>query len=556
MRREKVIRTARWMLVSLLVVATHGCRCSRDSDEVSQDQELLQGEATLDSGAKRELSASDGGSEIRMLRKSSRYPKASPVWSLLREAEASLPTAAVSAWDIWFTWTFRYHLASESAMAVAASVALGRAVASSEIHQAFCSDRLDACTPSAYFASTVAAPGRRLPLKVERIAKIKEGSRRLGVVEACAEQKAAIVGELATALRQRRGLVAVVRSPRTFFDFQTEPSDVHMFVISGVGSAQDLRLLDPADREPIEYVLPIEKLCEAITGPSFGQLALGEPVTDATSWGSNIWTVASPITVARPEPPSPTPTTPSPRPVESTLVELAQWGLPAGYDVLPLQFGKMASEPRTASLRFGVSPDKASSLGSWLEEYEKACKVQSVGKNAYRSICDNPIYNVYRGVGAQERSAVSQLAQVFRKAAVGVADPKRWEIEAIVHFVQAIRYQLPLEDVLGIRTPTRVLAKRSGDCDSKSLLAAWMLAELGHDVAVLSSQSQVHSMLGLRGSPFDGATVSDAQGNRFVVAEMTAVGMDIGDGVSLNTPGKPPTRDWEVIRISRSTGKN
>ena len=106
-------------------------------------------------------------------------------------------------------------------------------------------------------------------------------------------------------------------------------------------------------------------------------------------------------------------------------------------------------------------------------------------------------------------------------------------------FVQAIPYELP-DDPFGLKPPPSVMAERSGDCDSKSLLLHIMLESAGIDSVIIGSKSHAHSMVGIAVTA-PGKTF-EFRGRRYAFAETTAIGSPIGH---INPPLLSPS-DWKV----------
>jgi hypothetical protein len=91
---------------------------------------------------------------------------------------------------------------------------------------------------------------------------------------------------------------------------------------------------------------------------------------------------------------------------------------------------------------------------------------------------------------------------------------------------------------LGVYAPAEFMYHKKGDCDTRSLFAYTILNELGFDVAVMVSQEEGHSVLGVhlknRNCPSYGR---DASGKKYFLWELTARGFQLGYDVKGN--------DWE-----------
>lgn len=94
-------------------------------------------------------------------------------------------------------------------------------------------------------------------------------------------------------------------------------------------------------------------------------------------------------------------------------------------------------------------------------------------------------------------------------------------------------------DPIGVYSPLEYAVGRTGDCDTRSLLAFTILRSIGYDVAVMTSESQSHSVLGVslpNSSLYSNAT--DRNGKRYVLWELTSKDWRLGFPVQ----GK----DWKV----------
>lgn len=95
-------------------------------------------------------------------------------------------------------------------------------------------------------------------------------------------------------------------------------------------------------------------------------------------------------------------------------------------------------------------------------------------------------------------------------------------------------------DPMGVYSPLEYAVGRTGDCDTRSLLAFTILSSMGFDVALMISESQSHSVLGISlpsSSIYSNAT--DRNGKRYVLWELTSKDWRLG----LPVQGK----DWKVV---------
>jgi hypothetical protein len=116
--------------------------------------------------------------------------------------------------------------------------------------------------------------------------------------------------------------------------------------------------------------------------------------------------------------------------------------------------------------------------------------------------------------------------------------------ELIVTFVQGIRYEVPGEQPFGVLPPALVPAQNRGDCDSKALLAAMLLRQVGIDAVVLSSERLGHAAVGV-GLPGPGMALEHA-GRSYRYAEVTSEGWPIG----MVPPKYDKPRLWNVMPVA------
>jgi hypothetical protein len=106
-------------------------------------------------------------------------------------------------------------------------------------------------------------------------------------------------------------------------------------------------------------------------------------------------------------------------------------------------------------------------------------------------------------------------------------------------FVQQIPYKIP-DDPFGLRPPPLVVTKKSGDCDSKSLLFFMMLTQAGIDAVMVSSKAHAHTMVGVA-LPVTGSTFR-YKDRKYAFAETTAQNAPIG----WLPPDVASPNDWRV----------
>jgi hypothetical protein len=109
--------------------------------------------------------------------------------------------------------------------------------------------------------------------------------------------------------------------------------------------------------------------------------------------------------------------------------------------------------------------------------------------------------------------------------------------------VQGIHYAVPDDQPFGVLPPALVPAQNRGDCDSKALLAAMLLRQVGIDAVVLSSERLGHAALGVAlpgpGDHFE------HEGRRYRYAEVTSPGWPIG----MVPPKYDLPRLWTVMPL-------
>lgn len=115
-------------------------------------------------------------------------------------------------------------------------------------------------------------------------------------------------------------------------------------------------------------------------------------------------------------------------------------------------------------------------------------------------------------------------------------------LQIIIDFIQQIPYEIP-DNYYGLYSPSDVLYRNAGDCDSKSILAALILKKLGYDTAIFYSDEYRHAMLGIN-VPSVGE-YKQLNGKSYYFTEMTASGWQIGD----ISPDCVDLKYWHIISI-------
>lgn len=148
---------------------------------------------------------------------------------------------------------------------------------------------------------------------------------------------------------------------------------------------------------------------------------------------------------------------------------------------------------------------------------------------------------VYTYVAEKNRTRIENIARGFLWYREKNRLSDRELLDLVVNFVQQIPYELP-ENEYGLYSPSMILERKGGDCDSKSLFAALLLEELGYDTALFYSRDYRHAMLGVN-APSTGV-YKELDGSTYYFTEMTAPGWQIGD-----IP--PDCSDPELWSVSR-----
>lgn len=150
------------------------------------------------------------------------------------------------------------------------------------------------------------------------------------------------------------------------------------------------------------------------------------------------------------------------------------------------------------------------------------------------------VFNQTAGASAAN---IAPLTELFRQQQTRASLDSRELTELVVTFVQNIKYRLPTEAYFELLPPEIVVADGSGDCDSKALLAAMILKELGVETAMLYSRSLAHAALGVA---LRGTGTAFAHGRiKYRFVEVTYPGWAIGTV----PPEYDKPKHWEVLPL-------
>jgi hypothetical protein len=154
---------------------------------------------------------------------------------------------------------------------------------------------------------------------------------------------------------------------------------------------------------------------------------------------------------------------------------------------------------------------------------------------------DEPWQCVYHQEAVDNREYVAGIAQAFQNYQTQQNLDARTTIELVISWVQHITYKLPDNEPFGLLPATRVAAEGWGDCDSKTMLAALVLDQLGVETVLLHSETFKHAALGVA-VPAQGDSWM-YNGDRYYFVEVTAPGWAIGT----MPPDVATPRAWKVI---------
>ncbi|MCC6528155.1 MAG: hypothetical protein IT373_36245 [Polyangiaceae bacterium] len=158
--------------------------------------------------------------------------------------------------------------------------------------------------------------------------------------------------------------------------------------------------------------------------------------------------------------------------------------------------------------------------------------------------CVGDMRCVYAQAELRDRFAVGALSERFQARARQAKIDALQTATLVVSMIQGIRYEVPKEEPFGLLPPALVASEKRGDCDSKALLAHMVLADLGIDSVLISSEAHKHTMLAIA-LPAQGSSFT-WQGRRYAFTEMTAAGSPIGH---VNPDLLSPS-DWRVVAWS------
>jgi hypothetical protein len=198
-----------------------------------------------------------------------------------------------------------------------------------------------------------------------------------------------------------------------------------------------------------------------------------------------------------------------------------------------------------AGYALGAEEQKAVNDAHWKLAEKVNFKDQGDGHFRWTppSGCGPHMQCIFEELASRSKPDLEPLAARFR-ARVDEAklDPSD-AAQLVTSFVQAIPYQIPEKLPFGLLPPALVAARKTGDCDSKALLLHMLLASLGIDSVLLTSDAHRHSMLAVA-VPVSGDKIVH-QGRSYAWVEVTAKNAPIG-WISKDLL-KP--NDWVVVPV-------
>ena len=149
---------------------------------------------------------------------------------------------------------------------------------------------------------------------------------------------------------------------------------------------------------------------------------------------------------------------------------------------------------------------------------------------------------VYSKSYPQMETIVKGFSDIFKKEKMNNID----RVSFVVTFVQNIKYERP-GGTLDLFAPVETLAKRFGDCDTKSILLYVILERMGIDCALMWSHHYKHAMLGIWVS--GNGSYKLLNGKKYYFVETTFPGWHIGE----LPPDFRNKRYWYIDEIDKTS---
>jgi hypothetical protein len=215
---------------------------------------------------------------------------------------------------------------------------------------------------------------------------------------------------------------------------------------------------------------------------------------------------------------------------------------------------------------------------TWIDFYHKTRTIRFTHhKDAFEKSEQNrekinfPNFNVYQNLYEHDKLLLADFIEQFR---IQIKQRKMdyfQSLNFVCSSIQYIPYTLILDDEkcpcqtdfgyfdgdcgelnsrgccdnvspLAVYAPVEFVMKKTGDCDTRSLLAFTILKELGFDVAIMVSESERHSVLGIATPPHRSGSIDfgiNKFGKKYYLWELTSPDWRFGYGVKGN--------DWETV---------
>ncbi|HZO15496.1 MAG TPA: hypothetical protein VFB62_19625, partial [Polyangiaceae bacterium] len=238
-----------------------------------------------------------------------------------------------------------------------------------------------------------------------------------------------------------------------------------------------------------------------------------------------------------------------PPPPEKGEVHLGDAAFPAGNPAAPVQHPWWVKrlEPTRYRLGYKVPEPTASQLREDYHRYARSVGHRRLDKNRFQwsppARCFGGLHCVYEELIEEGREPIAPISALFEERARVAKLSSLDAAELVLTFVQEVRYEIPDDEPFGVLPPPLVVRLKYGDCDSKSLLGHMILARLGIDSVLISSEAHKHTMLGVA-LPAPG-TSFEWQGRRYAFVETTAKHSPIGH---INPQLLRPN-DWRVVAM-------
>jgi len=197
-------------------------------------------------------------------------------------------------------------------------------------------------------------------------------------------------------------------------------------------------------------------------------------------------------------------------------------------------------------------------------EVTKALRlIDDIGKMSFRELGIDKSYNtlrpelqtqlvwdriytiVYERSFPQIRTISEGFNTVFRNEDLNSKD----KVMFLVSFVQNMKYDRPGGE-LDLFAPIGSIAKRFGDCDTKTILLYELLERLGIDCAIMWSEKYRHAMLGVHVAAT--GEYKTTNGKKYYFLETTYPGWQIGD----LPPESNNKRFWVIDEIDANKNTN